>query len=100
MCQKALSLSPIQILQSIYTKCPRANIGIAAGRVSGWDFLDVDGADGEQALAAYAAFHAGYDMAVMHRHGTGSPEQLCPYELETDGSRLWLRGYATCKEQA
>ena len=47
----------------------------------------------EQALMAYIAYHDGRDMAALHRHGTGTPNQLCPFDLASDGARLWLRGY-------
>ncbi len=47
----------------------------------------------ERALMAYIAYHDGRDMAALHRHGTGTPDQLCPFDLASDGARLWLRGY-------
>jgi hypothetical protein len=60
-----------QIIASWWREYPAANIGIATGRASGFDVIDLDGDDGEDSLAALVREHGELPETVEQLTGGG-----------------------------
>lgn len=65
---------------------PTANIGIAAGKASGFDVIDLDGEDGEESLAALVHRHGALPETVEQLTGGGGRHLLFRH-IEGAGNR-------------